>query len=613
MNQAELIAQYNDQYRPKFNQELFVRHDDDIITALKNIILSIQRDSTFTIRVMNFEVIDNYDDINHILWEYENNIVNKKSSKATEEPKKKVVQKKKSKKDNQWEFINLKDSDIKLIKITYFIQICEKKDGIVNDTIDVYIAIPRVIDKFYYRINGNIYSAMYQIVDASTYNNTNSNSKKLTVTMKVAFAAIRVYKYSGSLMNLDGTEVPCVYFMANMFKKTILIMKYMFAYFGYYNAMEFIKVGHIRLITGDQVPLVNQEDNYVFKCNDKDIFIVCPKYLYNNCFVTQSVVYSLHYIISLDKEITYSSIFNNRTWIKTLGGEFASKDIDTVYNKGLAILDSLQMIYDIGTREDLRLDEENKADIFRLLRWMMYEFNALKNKDNLDISIKKVRYAEYIAALYADKLARGIFRLSDKADKATLNDVRRAVKIAPMYLLNAITRCQLVTYKGCVNDLDAQFAMKYTYKGVSGIGEKSNAIPVAYRQVHPSHLGRVDLDSSSPSDPGVSGTICPLTSLHNSYFKDFEEPNTWEETRCRMLDQYRAMQSKKSMCEIIDSVKEDTKITVANGSAARMITDCIDIYSNILNYNQYVDDCSSYMNGYDLFGDGLVYISLEEE
>ena len=30
----------------------------------------------------------------------------------------------------------------------------------------------------------------------------------------------------------------------------------------------------------------------------------------------------------------------------------------------------------------------------------MYEFNALRQKDNLDISTKKVRWAEYIASLY---------------------------------------------------------------------------------------------------------------------------------------------------------------------------------------------------------------------
>lgn len=77
MKQREFIHNFNDKYRPKFNNELFVRSDDELIQALKNVIYSCERDSTFTIKVLNFEVIDDYDDVNHILWEYEDSILNK--------------------------------------------------------------------------------------------------------------------------------------------------------------------------------------------------------------------------------------------------------------------------------------------------------------------------------------------------------------------------------------------------------------------------------------------------------------------------------------------------------------------------------------------------------
>ena len=351
---------------------------------------------------------------------------------------------------------------------------------------------------------------------------------------------------------------------------------------GYYGALSFLGVDSIKLVTKEQLPYINADDTYIFPC--KDCYITCPKFIYNNCFVTQSAVYTIHTVLNSSKEINYNNIFSNNVWIKSLGGEFASKDIDTVY----------------------------KLTLIAILRWIMYEFNALRNKDNLDVSIKKVRYAEYIAALYADKLARGIFRLSDKADKATLNDVRRAVQIAPMYLLNAITRCQLVTYKGCANDLDSLFALKYTYKGVSGIGEKSNAIPASYRQIHPSHLGRVDLDSSSPSDPGVSGTLCPLSTLHNSYFKEFEEPNTWQESRCKMINQYRAMQSKVTMCRIVDMVKNNNEVVVNNTPSNNLLLDCVNIYGNMINYCSYVDNQSMFINGIDIFGDGIMYLTMED-
>ena len=119
MDQRQLIHQFNDKYRPKFNSELFKRSDDELVDAIRDVIYSCERDASFTIKVTNFQVIDDYDDVNHILWEYEDSILNK--GKKAEDIKKNVVSK-----DNQYNFINLKDSDLKIIRVDYFIQILEK-------------------------------------------------------------------------------------------------------------------------------------------------------------------------------------------------------------------------------------------------------------------------------------------------------------------------------------------------------------------------------------------------------------------------------------------------------------------------------------------------------
>ena len=124
MKQAEMIHEYNRINRPKFNPLITRRSEDDIINALKDVILSVQRESTFTIRVLGFEVIDNYDDINHILWSYEDNIINKNSQKdqPQSKPLKKISQSN-TKVVNQYEYINLKGTDLKILKVTYFISI----------------------------------------------------------------------------------------------------------------------------------------------------------------------------------------------------------------------------------------------------------------------------------------------------------------------------------------------------------------------------------------------------------------------------------------------------------------------------------------------------------
>ena len=114
INQAKFIADYNERNRPKFNDKFFQKSDDDIIEDLKDVILSCQRDKFYTIRVEKFEVIDDYAEIQRLLT-------------GEETPT-----------------ISIKDSDLKILKVTYYTAI-----GNQEDTFDVLIAVPRVIDGAY--------------------------------------------------------------------------------------------------------------------------------------------------------------------------------------------------------------------------------------------------------------------------------------------------------------------------------------------------------------------------------------------------------------------------------------------------------------------------------
>ena len=597
MNQREFIHQYNDQFRPKFNNKFFVRSDDDLVNALKHVIYSCERDSLFKIKIISFDIIDDYDDVNHVLWSYEESIINKGKASAEDAESKKSSSGNK-KKDNQFAYLNLKDSDLKVIKVTYFIEINEKKNGLVNDTVEVYIAIPRIIDGFYFRLNGNVYSAMYQIVDASTYNNsTAKNAKKQSITFKTIFMPIRVYRYSNTMTNYNGEAIPVTYFIANMFKKSLLLIKYFLAKMGFYECMRFLLLKDIFIVK--DLKGFDLEANYAFLV--RDMYIIIPKIEYDSIQIAQSFVYTIYSCLNHMTEYQFPNIFGPELYIKSLGLEFTSKDLEAVYDKGTNILGSLEFIYDDMTRADLKLDWEDKKDVYSVLRWMMYEFNSLRQKDNLDISTKKVRYAEYLASYYATRLAMGIYRISDKGDRADLATIRKAIQIPPMYLINAITKCQLVNYKNCVNDLDALIALKYTYKGISGIGEKSNAISGAYRSIHPSHLGKVDIDSSSNSDPGVSGTICPLVTLYDGHFTKYTEPSSWREQVNMVIDAYRAMQSKQSMYRLISDVtgKKQTN----NG----LLHESMEATKSLLQLPFLSIQNEEYIDGIDIFGDGYMY------
>ena len=97
-NQRELIRAFNDEYREPFNDSLFEHTDDRMIEELEQVILSCQRNKVFTIRVDNFELIRDYNEIQEILRNYEAKRLKNKPNE-----------------DNRYEYIMLKDSDIQLL------------------------------------------------------------------------------------------------------------------------------------------------------------------------------------------------------------------------------------------------------------------------------------------------------------------------------------------------------------------------------------------------------------------------------------------------------------------------------------------------------------------
>lgn len=549
----KFMRDFNDRNRQQFNDHWFQRSDEDTIDGVEKVILSCQRDKYFTLRVISFRVIMDYEEIHRLLH------------------KKYADRKKNGKKlDNPYDYINMRDSDIMLLVVRYYIKINRPEDQIRIDPKtkepeklegeeEVFVCLPRYVNKYYFRIQGNYYAPMFQIVDGSTYNNCTSSSKAQVVKLKTRFMPITMYREFPELVDVvSGETIKCCFYTSYIFRKKVDAIKYILGRFGYYGAMELLELNDI--IIGTE-PMMMQDYWLNFLCPDKVTIVSVPKQVFDADPVTQSFVYTVQKAIH--KYENWEDIFNPRFWNKSLGGDFMAASLD----KGIPVLDSLESIYDINTRESIRLPDEEKCDVYHIIRWMMREFSALRMKDNLDISTKTARMAgKYIDCLYAMKLSRGIYRISDKGKSVKYMDVLRAINIAPDYILTVINSSNLVSYVNAVNDNDADIALEFTYKGISGLGDQGNgsAVPNIYRTVHPSHLGRVDLDSSSASDPGLSGNICPMAEIYDGSFSDYQEPNSWKDKYNAMMNEFHEMvgitevlKFKKSMGLYYDYVKDD--------------------------------------------------------
>lgn len=516
INPLSLVHQFNTENRIPFNPQLFEDSDEGIIEELKKVILSCQRDSFFTIKVEGFEVVEEYDRIIELLKQHED-IVNRNNGK-----------------DNVYDYINLKDTDMRLLVVHYYIAIKDE-----SDHIDVLIGVPRTVDKYYFRINGNTFSAMWQIVDASTYNSSTSSSKRDSVTLKTLFQPLRIYRYKTNKKSdlcdyATGEKFTCNYYTSYVFKKSLLVMKYLLAKFGFFGAMKFMLLDYINVY--DHNPL--EDGNYDMKTmhviEKQGIFITFPRVLFDSSLEMQSFIYTIYTCINKDTE--YKNFFSKEFWLISLASEFNNKTVE----KGISILDSLEFVLDQTTQEDLALPEEDKKDVYCVIRWMIGEFTNLSLKSNLDVSIKRIRKAKYIASLYAMKQSTSIYRISDIGKKAKLESIQKALNTSPMYLLTAVANCKLVNYRNYVNDLDALVALKYTFKGIAGIGEKNNSMPNVYRAVSKYQLGITDPDASSPGDPGASGTFCPTANIYeNGMLSDYQEPNFWKSSIRKLFNTYR--------------------------------------------------------------------------
>ena len=553
---AKFIRDYNDSQKKSFNDHWFQRDDDAIIKGVQDVISSCQRDKYFTLRVLSFRVVKDYESIQRLLWQ--------KYAGRTKNGKKL---------DNPYDYINLRDSDINLLIVRYYIKINRPEDQIRIDPRtkkpeklegeeEIYIMLPRYVNKYYFRIQGNYYAPMFQVVDGSTYNNCTSNSKAQTVTLKTRFMPIKLYREHYDLIDVVSEQtVKCCLYAAYIFAKKVDAVKYLLGRYGFYGAMELLEITDIHI----GLSVMNPDYYYNFKCKDKVTIVSVNKILFDGDGMTQSFVFTLQKAIHKYKD--WKDIFNPRFWNKSLGSDFMSPTLE----KGIPVLDSLESIYDIKTRELIHLPEEDKCDVYHIIRWMMREFGGLRMKDNLDISTKLARMADqYIDCVYAKRLSKGIYRISDKGKSVKYMDVFRAINIQPDFIISTmINKSNLINYVNGVNDNDAEIALEFTYKGISGLGDQDggnrNAIPDIYRAVHQSHLGRVDLDSSSASDPGLSGTICPMAHDYvDGSFSEYEEPNSWRELYDDILNDYhkltgmqQAIEIQKTLGLTYDYIKDD--------------------------------------------------------
>ena len=512
MDQSLLMSEYS-KTREQFNPKLFERKNETVFNHILKVLKSVEREGQFTFKLHSYRLVTNYAEIQSILCDYEN--LHKKG--------------KNKRKLNIYEYINLKETDMHILISNFYMKIRDEEK-----ILTIYIGIPIYINKYYFRISGNLYLPNLQIVDGSTFNSsTSKNAISDSVILKTILMSLKTYRNSYPIKTTDDIDIYITNFSMTSFSKTFPVFKYILAKFGLYRTMSFMNFDFVKISKSD--PKYN--DYYTFKSNK--IYISVPKVLFDNDTVLQAFIYTL-YVVFKNKLTKYDNIFTRTFWLESLGGEFGSY----TKNKGLNLLESIEGVYDLDTKEALHLPEEYKQSVYHILRWIITEFSNLMERDNLDLGCKRIRLEEYMASLYAMKFASIIHRFADLGHNLDFEIAEKYLRgLKPTYLLDTMIQCKFINCKNTVNDIDTFQAIKYTMNQLPGMDEKpskNSKLPVVYKHVHYSQLGRLDLDSSPKSAPGVAGTLTPYCELEDDgAFTNYKEPITWDNQFSQLMADYK--------------------------------------------------------------------------
>lgn len=363
----------------------------------------------------------------------------------------------------------------------------------------------------YYTIKGKKYFLMYQLVEASTY-----TSRQNLILKSLMPVTIKRNQYD--IKDTDGNIYTTPVNMVVIFKKDTDVLLFFFAKIGVSKTLEYFSVGDIIHFTENEK---DKENNLYFQINNK-LYLEVNRYFFNKYQYVQGIAGMI--LSNCTNRLSVENLDDKLFWIEKLGSKSATK-VYKYYEKGISNLTSFDRLVDETTKEILKIHSDNKKSVYSIIRWLIQEFNELRKKDNMDLDNKRLRCNEYIAALLTKTFSDKLNRIISLGAKVSLEDVKSIFKFRGDILLQQLYKSGLLRYDDRINDMDFFSKLKFTIKGPNALGNKNeNNIQIKYRGIHPSYLGKIDINVCGNSDPGTSGTLTPFCETDGLQFNKAFEP-----------------------------------------------------------------------------------------
>lgn len=462
----KFIKDYNEKAEERINYNLMNKnHDDSLVEYIANVCKSLE-----VLEYITFEGYDYNDDESKI------DINNYNPPKRT-----------KSKKLDSVKYRYLNDSRYAEMILHFTIRLKDQEIPIHKK-----LLIPVADEDGFYLIKGTKYFLMYQLVDSSTYNTSDS------LTLKSLMPVI-LMRQSKEFKDIDGETHTAPIYLVKVFKNNAKVILYYFAKFGVEETLRFFSVQFILDFVESPE---DKEKNIYFQINSK-LFLEVNRNFFTKYQYVRSIVFMILDISS--NRLNIENIKSQYYWIEKLGSNNNTKKYN-FYEKGLSSLTYFDRLLDETTKKIIRIQPEHKKNIYTVIRWMIQNYNELRKKDNLDLANKRLRCNEYIASLLTKSFSERINRIVGYGRKVTIEQINDIFKFSGDIIIKQLHMSGLLRYDDNVNDMDMFSKLKFTIKGPNSLGGKSdNTISTAYRGIHPSFIGRIDINVCGNSDPKPLG------------------------------------------------------------------------------------------------------------
>lgn len=410
------------------------------------------------------------------------------------------------------------------LKIHYELnlEVTDKKTGettLMSGTYTKNILIPLKDKDGCYKLKGNKYILMYQLVDSTTYSTSNS------VVLK-SIMPIYLKRKVKHILDYDKTTYIVPIYFTKIFNNEIPMLLLYFSKMGINKTLRYFGMNDI--ISFVELPNPDEMDDYIFFKISQKITIKINRFIFDNSMEVRSMVAMLLDIIT--NRTTLEEIFDRNHWLEKLGNQQNQTQASFKIDKALSLLSSVDRMIDMTTKRVLNLSIENKDNMYGALRWMFFNYNELKSKKMMDVNNKRLRDNEYIASLLSSTLSDRLYRAMSKVKRSgckNLDALEQIFSFKGDILITKLYDSGLFKYDDVVNDMDFFNKLKYTIKGPNSQGGKTGkTLSTLQRGIDPSFIGKIDLNVTGNSDPGGTGILTPFIKTEGLFMSDKKEPES---------------------------------------------------------------------------------------